>query len=124
MDKALIRRHLAISKIYALRGKIFSRVTEIRVERMQLSLVLSLSKQISIFIDLDRPLCWVFPSEEVCRVSDTNLIRTILRIELSKMRRIGEFLEKVYLMDNRKRIYNYFFINISSSIIVFCVVRT
>lgn len=38
-------------RIYVLRGKIFFRL--IRVERMQLSLVLSLSKQISIFIDLD-----------------------------------------------------------------------
>lgn len=38
-------------RVYVLRGKIFFRL--IRVERMQLSLVLSLSKQISIFIDLD-----------------------------------------------------------------------
>lgn len=37
-------------KVHVLRGKIFP---EIRVERMQLSLVLSPSKQISIFIDLD-----------------------------------------------------------------------
>lgn len=70
-------------RVYVLRGKIFSRL--IRVERMQLSLVLSLSKQISIFIDLDG-LCagGGVSREEVCRVSDTNSVRTIPRIEFVK----------------------------------------
>lgn len=69
-------------RVYVLRGKIFSRV--IRVERMQLSLVLSLSKQISIFIDLDGLCAGGVSREEVCRVSDTNSVRTIPRIEFVK----------------------------------------